>query len=112
MPLALKRFLLKTCIFVWQLLRVCIALILIAGLGFYIFLVVDFPWRSGTGQSLSAQPISDRLSGETIAVPRSYLVERKDQTFSDVLAGYSGEVRGLSLARYAKVLFLRGRKRG
>ncbi|WP_154401743.1 hypothetical protein [Pseudomonas farris] len=74
MSLALKRFLLKTCVCVWQLLRGCIALVLVAGLCYCIFLVVASPDTSDSEESVSAQPICGRLSGKTIVVPRNYVV--------------------------------------
>ncbi|MGE7956144.1 hypothetical protein ACQKQA_06000 [Pseudomonas sp. NPDC089530] len=74
MSLALKRFLLKTCIRVWQLLRVCIALALGAGLFYCIYLVMSSPDTSSVESVVSTQPICGRLSGKTLVVPRNYVV--------------------------------------
>ncbi|NNB43653.1 hypothetical protein RBU55_20810 [Pseudomonas chlororaphis subsp. aurantiaca] len=74
MSFTLKRFFLKTCIYAWQLFRGCIAFILVAGLGYCIFLVATSPDTSDSEEPVSTQPVCGRLSGKTIVLPRSYVV--------------------------------------
>lgn len=74
MSLTLKRLLFKGCTYIWQILRVCTALLLLAGLGSYIYVMATAPDTPAPETSETAKPICGRLSGKTIVVPRSYVI--------------------------------------
>ena len=69
-----KSGVLKACVSVWQLLRVLVAVILLVGLCYYVFLVMSSPKTLEGVEQVSTQPICGQLSGRTIRVPRNYVV--------------------------------------
>jgi hypothetical protein len=65
---------LRVCVFVWQLLRVLVAVVLLVGLCYCVFLVMNSPKALKGVEQVSTQPICGQLSGRTIRVPRNYVV--------------------------------------
>ncbi|MEW7859351.1 hypothetical protein AB2M95_25870 [Pseudomonas chlororaphis] len=70
----LKGLLFKAFIFVWQLLRFFVAIFLLVGLCYYIFIVMFSPKVLESVEPVSTQSICGRLSGRVIVVPRNYVV--------------------------------------
>ncbi|WP_338487528.1 hypothetical protein VRB78_16015 [Pseudomonas trivialis] len=71
---ALKRLWVKVSLYTWHLLRISSALILLVGLGCYIYAVATAPEPPDPKAAETARSVCGRLSGNTFVVPRHYVV--------------------------------------
>ncbi|KAA0977253.1 hypothetical protein [Pseudomonas sp. ANT_J28] len=70
----IKKWLLNTCVCMWQFLRIVCGVVLLGAFLYFIYLMVVSPRGSEGLEEKAAQPICGRLSGKTLVVPRSYVV--------------------------------------